>query len=218
LNQATTTAKRARTNEQKQAKKQQIIQAADELFRESGFDAFSMGELCKRSSVAKGTLYLYFQTREEVLLELWHIQLVSWSERLIGSLQNIADDQAFVAIFYESAQSDKSFGALASRLDSVIEHNISLEKLIETKRSFSQVLTNIAQRVAPILKLNEAQTFDLLSSLGLLLLGVSQVDTGPHFKDKQLPEDVRRIVDSFSPDRQFTTNAARIISGIRTGL
>ena len=67
------TAKRARTNEQKQAKKQQIIQAADELFRESGFDAFSMGELCKRSSVAKGTLYLYFQTREEVLLELWQL-------------------------------------------------------------------------------------------------------------------------------------------------
>ncbi|MFT4730623.1 MAG: AcrR family transcriptional regulator, partial [Granulosicoccus sp.] len=189
-----------------------------QLFRESGFEAFSMGELCRRSAMAKGTLYIYFRTREEVLLELYHIQLESWAAGLIGNLKNVTDDQTFVVVFHESAQADKSFLALVSRLDSVIEHNISLEKLIETKRYLAKILKKVAQSIAPILKFDDAQSFDALSSLASLQLGISQVDAGPQLKDKKLPEDVRQLVDSFSPDKQFITNAVRIISGIRAGL
>ena len=38
---------------------------------EAGYEGFSMGLLSKRAGVAKGTLYLYFGTKEEVLLSLY---------------------------------------------------------------------------------------------------------------------------------------------------
>ena len=63
--------KRARTDEQKSLRRQSILDAAESLFREGGFEAFSMAKLAKLTGVVKGTLYLYFETREEVFLVLY---------------------------------------------------------------------------------------------------------------------------------------------------
>ena len=59
--------KRARTDEQKLLRRQSILDAAEKLFREGGFESFSMTKLAKLTGVVKGTLYLYFETREEVV-------------------------------------------------------------------------------------------------------------------------------------------------------
>ena len=59
--------KRARTDEQKLLRRQSILDAAEKLFREGGFESFSMAKLAKLTGVVKGTLYLYFETREEVV-------------------------------------------------------------------------------------------------------------------------------------------------------
>ena len=63
--------KRARTPEQKSDRRDTILVTAKTLFMEAGYEGFSMGLLSKRAGVAKGTLYLYFGTKEEVLLSLY---------------------------------------------------------------------------------------------------------------------------------------------------
>jgi len=51
-------------------KRQQIMDGARRLFLAEGFDAASMGEIARVAGVSKGTLYVYFESKEELFTEL----------------------------------------------------------------------------------------------------------------------------------------------------
>ncbi|WP_284192827.1 TetR/AcrR family transcriptional regulator [Vibrio zhanjiangensis] len=51
-------------------KRQQIIDAAEDLIAESGFQGFSMHKLAKEAGVAAGTIYRYFSDKEDLLLQV----------------------------------------------------------------------------------------------------------------------------------------------------
>ena len=46
------------------AKRRQILAGAREVFLADGFDAASMNEIARRAGVSKGTLYVYFDSKE----------------------------------------------------------------------------------------------------------------------------------------------------------
>jgi AcrR family transcriptional regulator len=48
------------------AKRRQIIQGARSVFLAQGFDAASMNDIARAAGVSKGTLYVYFQNKEEL--------------------------------------------------------------------------------------------------------------------------------------------------------
>lgn len=48
------------------AKRRQIIDGARRIFLSQGFDAASMGEIAKAAGVSKGTLYVYFENKEQL--------------------------------------------------------------------------------------------------------------------------------------------------------
>jgi AcrR family transcriptional regulator len=52
---------------QKEARPQQLLDAALMLFVEKGFAATRAEEVAQRAGVSKGTLYLYYQSKEELL-------------------------------------------------------------------------------------------------------------------------------------------------------
>ncbi|MEH3116485.1 MAG: TetR/AcrR family transcriptional regulator [Methylorubrum populi] len=45
-------------------KRRQILEGARQVFMTSGFDGASMGEIAKAANVSKGTLYVYFDSKE----------------------------------------------------------------------------------------------------------------------------------------------------------
>lgn len=51
----------------KEARPQQLLDAALELFAEKGFAATRAEEVAQRAGVSKGTLYLYYPSKEELL-------------------------------------------------------------------------------------------------------------------------------------------------------
>lgn len=55
-----------RWRRRKDARPQEIIEAALELFAERGFAATRLDDVAKRAGVSKGTLYLYFPNKEEL--------------------------------------------------------------------------------------------------------------------------------------------------------
>src|ERR1700751_3813698 len=48
------------------AKRRQIIEGARTTFLEQGFDAASMNDIARTAGVSKGTLYVYFQNKEQL--------------------------------------------------------------------------------------------------------------------------------------------------------
>lgn len=215
MNQPQTPKKRARTAAEKQFRRGTILDAADVHFREAGFEAFSMARLAKRAGVAKGTLYLYFETREEVLLALLHAKLERWVGELGTLLEPGLADEAFVTGLFDAAHEDPTLLPLLMRLDDVIEHNISMEHLIASKRALGRLIESLAGQVSTVLNLTVPQSIDLLIALSSLLVGTTRVDQGPALEDEALPEDVVQFIHAFSSKDTFVKNARRIIAGIR---
>src|SRR6202171_6668331 len=56
----------AGTAGEENGKRRQIIEGARSLFLAQGFDAASMGEIARKAGVSKGTLYVYFESKEQL--------------------------------------------------------------------------------------------------------------------------------------------------------
>ena len=60
----------AHLEQQKQEKKQNLLQSAYALFMEKGVVKTSIDEIVQKANVAKGTFYLYFKDKKEILAAL----------------------------------------------------------------------------------------------------------------------------------------------------
>src|SRR6266700_3237768 len=64
------------------AKRRQIMDGARAVFLAQGFDAASMGEIARAAGVSKGTLYVYFENKEELFESIVHEQCQVQAEGL----------------------------------------------------------------------------------------------------------------------------------------
>src|SRR3954453_15619132 len=71
-----------RWQRRREARPAEILDAALDCFAERGFTATRMDDIAARAGVTKGTLYLYFPTKEQLFKELVRSQLVPHIERL----------------------------------------------------------------------------------------------------------------------------------------
>lgn len=56
-----------RTVKEAEARKQEILDAAEQLFASKGFDHTSISDILKETGIARGTLYYHFKSKEELL-------------------------------------------------------------------------------------------------------------------------------------------------------
>lgn len=60
-------------------KRDNILQAASKAFARFGFRKASVGEIARSAGVAKGTIYLACQSKEDLLYQALHRELRSWT-------------------------------------------------------------------------------------------------------------------------------------------
>ena len=207
---------RARSEEQKTLRRNAVLKVAELYFLEVGYEAFSMSHLAKKAGVAKGTLYLYFETREEIFLTLYEQSLIRWSQIFINDLPVSMSSKSYAQKLYSTAMADGTFLPLLIRLEHIIEHNVAIPRLISSKQIFIHQVDVIAEVTSIALTLNKPQAIEVVKTMGVLLIGATQGDQGPSLDNEELPKDVRDLIESFSSEPLFTKNAARIIEGIRS--
>lgn len=209
--------RRARSADQKVERRQAILEAADEHLRDVGFESFSMASLAKSLGLAKGTLYLYFHTREEVFLALSEEKIDRWANAIGAALTPGMTDSAFCEAFFQTAYADATLLPILMRLNIIVEHNVSIEALVSAKRMMRDRLTQLAVEAAQALQLSQAQGTEVFGVLPALLVGAAHYDKEPVLGAEDLPADVRDFMASFDAHQTFVPNACRIIRGIRTG-
>jgi AcrR family transcriptional regulator len=209
--------RRAVTDAQKQFRRQEILDGARAYFEASGYEGFTMTQLAGRLGIVKGTLYLYFPTKEAIILALYARALEDWCEAVKVKLATPIAGDDFVQLFYDTATADPILIPILTRLEHVIEHNISVELLVEAKRHFQTCFESIADKTQSALGLAPEQARELILTLGVLLSGASQSDQGPSLEGEVLPQDVLDFIDTLSSERIFVTNGRRILAGIRGG-
>ena len=206
---------RARSLEQKALRRRAVLQVAETYLLEVGYESFSMSKLAKKIGLAKGTLYLYFQTREELFLTLYDQSLIRWSQTFIDELSDSMTSKAYSQKLFSTASADGTFLPLLIRLENMIEHNVAIPRLISSKQVFILQVEALAKVTAISLRLSEAQAIEVVKTMGVLLIGATQGDQRPSLDHEELPEDVQNLIVSFSSEPLFVKNAVRIIEGIR---
>lgn len=73
------------------AKRRQILEGARRVFLAAGFDAASMGEIAKAAGVSKGTLYVYFDSKEALFEALTLSERSGLAEALFSLDENDPD-------------------------------------------------------------------------------------------------------------------------------
>ena len=128
---------RARSDDAKRARRQFILSTADQLLRHERFDAFTMNMLAAATDLAKGTLYLYFASREELVLALYTDLHDGWIHRFIAAEKHMGmlNYDALCVRFYEAFVADALLVDLSARATSGLEPHVPLAAWVVAKQA-----------------------------------------------------------------------------------
>jgi AcrR family transcriptional regulator len=136
---------------QRQEREQLILQAAEELLLEHGYHDTSIDEIAARVGISKGTVYLHFASKEDLVFALFERGLQGFLraiETILASpatprakLQAIIEQHVFASM---SSQRSQLLGAVAQSMElrgllAAKKHDL-MERLEEPTRRINAVL------------------------------------------------------------------------------
>lgn len=179
---------RARSARDKAQRKAAILDAAREMIAEDGFDAVTMNALAARAGLAKGTLYLYLRTKEELFLALFVVAM----EEFVLRFEAEAAPENLPELITGIAVEVPLFLPLYARLAAVIETNVNDEVLFAAKREIFALSERMAARIGAVLDLPGGQAAAVTEALVLAMQGAAQFDLSAGRDPATLPEDMKQ--------------------------
>ncbi|ADG77488.1 Regulatory protein TetR OS=Tsukamurella paurometabola (strain ATCC 8368 / DSM / CCUG 35730 /CIP 100753 / JCM 10117 / KCTC 9821 / NBRC 16120 / NCIMB 702349/ NCTC 13040) OX=521096 GN=Tpau_0853 PE=4 SV=1 [Tsukamurella paurometabola] len=143
---------RARSEEQRLQRRESILAAADAMLAEMPVAEITLTGLSRRVGLAKSNVLRYFESREDVLLELLVRSARDWVAELGAAAAAAIDPAAPVddrvdriaALFAGSAADHPGLLDLLSAQAGVLEQNVSAEAVLRFKRAVLTVMTDLA--------------------------------------------------------------------------
>lgn len=128
----------------KMDKFERIIGAAVKVFAETGFHGSQVSKIAREAGVADGTIYLYFKSKEDILVSLFRERL----GELIGKLKESVADSATAA---------DAIRKICELHYTELEKNPNLAYVtqIELRQSSLELRKSIGQAVKPYIQLIE---------------------------------------------------------------
>lgn len=128
---------RARSPKAKSARRDQILHAARRLAEEGADpETISMAEVARLAGVAKGTLYLYFRTKEELFVGLLETGLDDWFDELDSGLSTGSGwmpAAGLADLMTESLLRRPLLRRLLALLGPVLERNLDTDRALRFK-------------------------------------------------------------------------------------
>ncbi len=138
---------RARSPEHKAQRSAEILRAATHVLDRDGIDAVTLAAIAKEAGVVKSNLYRYFESREEILFRLMIIETAALTETGLKNLEALkrrGDIAAIAQTFATDCAQNPRFCLLISHMAPILEHNISVQQLIEMKKEAVGLLLQTA--------------------------------------------------------------------------
>ncbi len=137
---------RARSPEHKRERMEAIMAAADELFAELPYHQITMGTIAERLGWSRSNLYKYAATQEEVFLALHSTRNRAWLDDLATALEGVPlPVHGFARTWAEVTDRHAPFLRYQGILVSIIESNVTLERLTAFKRDFAGMVGPVVE-------------------------------------------------------------------------
>lgn len=166
---------RAMTEEQKQTRRADILKVALRRFTLMPYEQLSMADTADEVGVAKGTLYLYFRSKEELFLAVYTDELDGWFDELdqkLGQTRGEASIAGFLQILGDSLARRPQLLRLIAILHTVLEQNLDYA----TAKRFKSWLKERLQKTGGLIErylpfLSPGQGTDLTLRINALVIG-----------------------------------------------
>jgi len=208
---------RARSPEQKQERVTAILAAAARLYDRCSWDEITLVEIGQEAGFTRSNLYKYFQTKEEIFLELMKEDLSAWRRQMEERLAGLTPDtSAFAAAWVELLLANRRMTKFMAILATTLERNVPIASLAAYKIHLLAEFTRVAEAIMglfPGLNLEQVTTFiwaHFAYSVGMShLLAPSDLqqramaEAGIHCSEKMLRtvfiEGIAALFDRFCP-------------------
>jgi len=169
---------RARRDEDKAERIGAILDAGRELWSRSSWSDFTVGDVATRAGIVKGTVYLYFPSKERLLLAVFEEMLEEYLDDVDHALEkrrgrwkadHVADS------FADALSGRDSFLRILPILGAILEHNVDYAAAVSFKRFTLTRLTRTASLLEARLTLKHGHGLRFLLRVSALLTGLANM-------------------------------------------
>lgn len=208
---------RAINEEQKQTRRQIILDVALQLFQEATYEAVSMATVAEQAKLAKGTLYLYFKTKEELFLALQTQAFERWFDQVDAGLRAMTQQPsptAFVAFLAGTLAAHPALVRLIAILHTTLEYNIDFSAALH----FKQMLLRRVEQTGPLLEmqlpfLRPGEGAQLLIHIHALVIGLQHM-AEPAPLVRQVLEQADLALFKIDFHREFLSMLQTLLQGL----
>ena len=202
--------RRAVREEQKQARRQAILDVAWELFSQRPYDQINVIDIARGAGLAKGTVYIYFDTKEELFLTIQRQQFQAWFddlEQMLHTAEGVIPPAQLAEQLTHSLAARPDLIRLFAILHVVLERNVTLEAALSLKHLLQERVSRCGALLEERLPyLAPGQGPQLLLQIYALVIGVQ------HLAD---PAPV--VLEAFAQEPQAVKTQS-ILQGFGLGL
>jgi AcrR family transcriptional regulator len=171
------TSRRAMDSEGKKERRQALLDAAEALYLKHPDRMASVAEVADAAGLAKGTVYLYFPSKEEMLLALHERHVATFFAALMRRLAQpgpVTFDDVFPVAREHIIRRD-GYLALASRSFAMMDREIPTQAALAFKTRVAQVLTAAGERLEKHFELPRGGGLAMLMHSYSLMVGLWQL-------------------------------------------
>lgn len=173
---------RARTADEKADRSAALVTAARELFSGEEYSAVSVQEIARRAGVAKGTVFLYFPTKEALGLAVVGELLGEWSAELaerLGALERPASPSTVAAAARRSLEGRGDLLRLLGLLSGLLEANGGSEAVAAFRREMLRSAATLGTQLEAALPfLRRGEGLEVVLTLHALMIGIHHMAPG----------------------------------------
>lgn len=128
-------------------RKNEILDAADELFSQKGFDGTSISDILQKVKIARGTLYYHFKSKEEIMDAL----IERYNTMLLAAAKEIAEDKT-IPVFERLLLSIMAMNMDKDGDSKVLEHMHKPQNALMHQKTHKAMLEGIPPILTEIIK------------------------------------------------------------------
>ena len=209
--------RRAIKDEHKQERRQAILDTAWRMFQSAAYEAVTIAGIAEAQGLAKGTIFLYFNTKEELFLAIQEQQLAAWFDAVDSRLEagagalTVAEAATLIS---HSIEERVGVTRLLAILSTVLEQNVGLDSALRFKRTVMERLTRtggLLERRLPFLR--PGQGAQIFLRIQALIVGLRHLaDPAPVIQKALQSPDLGAFNIDF--DRELSETIAALLRGM----
>ena len=199
---------RARSETAKLQREVSILAATEILLRQSGYDSMTMQAVATAAGLAKGTLYLYFTSRESLVLAVYGRLFDRWIDRFAFYQPEFNGFEGFCRDFAWHYADDPLFLQLAGFASALLEPQLDRNDYIKSKRGMARRVKRLAGLVCQQFSIAPAAAQKLIWGFLTIAGGTTQMIVSTPVTKADLPDDVVAFTDLANFETVFLNAAA----------